>query len=131
MADLHATGIGELDGITEMDLSGIDFANITDLSPLAIHYVACFELFSWSCFVGQGCSASLCQIKVMDEVTIITAMSRSPHATKQGCLEGQLKRLVQRHSSISEGHVSDETPEAGFAPTTVCDHVEPPLIVSR
>ena len=27
-------GIGELAGITEMDLSGIDFANITDLAPL-------------------------------------------------------------------------------------------------
>ena len=29
-------GIGELDGITEMDLSGIDFANITDLEPLYV-----------------------------------------------------------------------------------------------
>jgi hypothetical protein len=28
------TGIGELPGITELDLSGIDFAAITDLSPL-------------------------------------------------------------------------------------------------
>jgi hypothetical protein len=28
------TGIGELDGVTEMDLSGIDFVNITDLEPL-------------------------------------------------------------------------------------------------
>lgn len=27
-------GIGELDGITELDLSGVDFGNITDLSPL-------------------------------------------------------------------------------------------------
>jgi hypothetical protein len=27
-------GVGELDGITNMDLSGIDFANITDLEPL-------------------------------------------------------------------------------------------------
>jgi hypothetical protein len=30
------TGIGELNGITEMDLSGIDFANITDLEPLYV-----------------------------------------------------------------------------------------------
>jgi hypothetical protein len=30
------TGIGELDGITEMDLSGIDFADITDLEPLYV-----------------------------------------------------------------------------------------------
>ena len=29
-------GIGELDGITELDLSGIDFASITDLSPLYV-----------------------------------------------------------------------------------------------
>jgi hypothetical protein len=28
------TGIGDLDGITDMDLSGIDFVNITDLKPL-------------------------------------------------------------------------------------------------
>jgi hypothetical protein len=30
------TGIGELDGITEMDLSGIDFGDITDLGPLYV-----------------------------------------------------------------------------------------------
>ena len=30
------TGIGELDGITEMDLSGVDFADITDLGPLYV-----------------------------------------------------------------------------------------------
>ena len=30
----NLTGLGELDGITEMDLSGVDFGNITDLSPL-------------------------------------------------------------------------------------------------
>jgi Leucine-rich repeat (LRR) protein len=30
----HHIGIGELDGITQMDLSGMDFVNITDLSPL-------------------------------------------------------------------------------------------------
>ena len=30
------TGIGELDGISEMDLSGIDYANITDLAPLYV-----------------------------------------------------------------------------------------------
>jgi len=30
------TGIGELGGITEMDLSGVDFATITDLSPLYV-----------------------------------------------------------------------------------------------
>ena len=29
-------GIGELEGITKMDLSGIDFANITDLSPFYV-----------------------------------------------------------------------------------------------
>ena len=29
-------GIGELDGITELDLSGIDFVNITDLAPLYV-----------------------------------------------------------------------------------------------
>jgi hypothetical protein len=29
-------GIGELDGVTEMDLSGIDFVNITDLEPLYV-----------------------------------------------------------------------------------------------
>ena len=29
-------GIGGLDGITEMDLSGIDFVDITDLSPLYV-----------------------------------------------------------------------------------------------
>ena len=29
-------GIGELPGITEMDLSGIDFIDITDLSPLYV-----------------------------------------------------------------------------------------------
>ena len=28
------TGIGELEGIIELDLSGIDFVDITDLSPL-------------------------------------------------------------------------------------------------
>lgn len=28
------TGIGELSGITELELSGVDFVNITDLSPL-------------------------------------------------------------------------------------------------
>jgi hypothetical protein len=28
------TGIGDIDGITEMDLSGVDFGNITDLEPL-------------------------------------------------------------------------------------------------
>jgi hypothetical protein len=31
---LYLTGIGELDGITELDLSGVDFANITSLGPL-------------------------------------------------------------------------------------------------
>jgi hypothetical protein len=31
-----ATGIGELDGITEMDLSAIDFSDINDLSPLCV-----------------------------------------------------------------------------------------------
>ncbi|MFV1981250.1 MAG: leucine-rich repeat domain-containing protein, partial [Rhodothermia bacterium] len=30
------TGIGELDGITEMDLSGVDFVKITDLEPLYV-----------------------------------------------------------------------------------------------
>ena len=30
----NLTGIGEVDGITELDLSGVDFGNITDLSPL-------------------------------------------------------------------------------------------------
>ena len=30
------TGIGELDGITKMDLSGIDFIDITDLEPLYV-----------------------------------------------------------------------------------------------
>jgi hypothetical protein len=34
MHDGPLMGFGELDGITEMDLSGIDFVNITDLSPL-------------------------------------------------------------------------------------------------
>jgi hypothetical protein len=29
-------GIGELDGITEMDLGGVDFVNITDLEPLYV-----------------------------------------------------------------------------------------------
>jgi hypothetical protein len=29
-------GIGKLDGITEMDLSGVDFANISDLKPLYV-----------------------------------------------------------------------------------------------
>ena len=33
---INYTGIGELDGITEMDLSGIDFGNITDLAPLYV-----------------------------------------------------------------------------------------------
>jgi hypothetical protein len=32
----YRTGIGELDGITEMDLSGIDFIDITDLEPLYV-----------------------------------------------------------------------------------------------
>jgi hypothetical protein len=32
----NGIGIGELDGITEMDLSGFDFANITDLEPLYV-----------------------------------------------------------------------------------------------
>ncbi len=30
------TGVGELGGITELDLSGIDFASITDLAPLYV-----------------------------------------------------------------------------------------------
>jgi hypothetical protein len=32
----HYIGIGELDGITEIELSGIDFVNITDLEPLYV-----------------------------------------------------------------------------------------------
>ena len=31
-----ALGFGELDGVTELNLSGIDFINITDLSPLYV-----------------------------------------------------------------------------------------------
>ncbi len=34
--DPYRTGIGELGGITELDLSGIDFGNITDLAPLYV-----------------------------------------------------------------------------------------------
>jgi len=30
------SGIGDLDGIAELDLSGIDFANVTDLAPLYV-----------------------------------------------------------------------------------------------
>ncbi|OHB74859.1 MAG: hypothetical protein A2W31_15170 [Planctomycetes bacterium RBG_16_64_10] len=33
---LERTGIGELPGVTKMDLSGTDFGNITDLSPLYV-----------------------------------------------------------------------------------------------
>jgi hypothetical protein len=33
-SDSYSIGIGELPGITELDLSGVDFSAITDLSPL-------------------------------------------------------------------------------------------------
>ena len=36
MARTRDIGIGELDGITELDLSGVDFGNITDLGPLYV-----------------------------------------------------------------------------------------------
>jgi hypothetical protein len=32
----HDIGISELDGITEMDISGVDFGNVTNLEPLYV-----------------------------------------------------------------------------------------------